>query len=211
MKIVQEYWFQSNWFVTPQYGLLKVRKPYLAFVLPPHPGWPRVQSLAFLDRPAGLWQNRDMTARWTRFLVMIAIGIGLGLLYGWVIEPVQYVDTAPDSLRLDYKTDYVLMVAEAYQVEHDLNLAVQRLSLLGGTPTEPVAVAIAFAQNPELPPSSSVHALLIQIGAVEPLRAERYASIDIQLMQALAEALRTLAHREPEPAVLTPSLWKSGA
>lgn len=129
---------------------------------------------------------------------MIAIGIGLGLIYGWIIEPVKYVDTAPDSLRLDYKTDYVLMVAEAYQVEHDLNLAVQRLTLLGGDPLDTVSTAIAFAQNPELPPSSSFHALLINIGAVEPLRAERYAQIDIQLMQLLMEALNTLVPQSYE-------------
>jgi hypothetical protein len=145
-----------------------------------------------LARPAGLWQNRDVSSRWIRFFIMIAIGIGIGLVYGWIIEPVQYVDTAPASLRLDYKTDYVLMVAEAYQVEQDLNLAVQRLSLLGGTPGDTVNAALTFANNPELPPTSALHALLIQIGAMEPLRGERYAQVDIQLIQVLAEALKTL-------------------
>jgi hypothetical protein len=138
-----------------------------------------------------------MNARWIRFIVMIAIGVGIGLLYGWVIEPVRYVDTAPDSLRLDYKTDYVLMVAEAYQVEHDLNLAVQRLSLLGGAPAESTNTAIAFAQNPELPPSSAMHALLIRIGAIEPLRSERYAQVDIQIMQVLAESLKSVVSDAP--------------
>lgn len=131
---------------------------------------------------------------------MIAIGVGFGLLYGWVIEPVKYVDTAPDSLRLDYKTDYVLMVAEAYQVERDLNLAVQRLTLLGGNPLDTVNAALDFAHNPELPPSTSLHALLIQIGAVEPLRSEPYAQIDIQLMQVLADALKTLILMTPPGA-----------
>ena len=54
-----------------------------------------------------------------------------GLFYGWVVNPVEYVDIAPESLRVDYKTDYVLMVAEAYQVDHDLGLAVRRLALPG--------------------------------------------------------------------------------
>lgn len=153
-----------------------------------------------LARPAGLWQNRGMSARWIRFLFMIAIGIAFGLLYGWVIEPVKYVDTAPDSLRLDYKTDYVLMVAEAYQVEHDLNLAVQRLAMLGGDPAATVDAALAFAQNPELPPSSSLHALLITIGAMEPLRSDPYALVDIQLIQVLANALKTLVFTAPSGA-----------
>ena len=55
--------------------------------------------------------------RWLAFLVAIGIGLGLGLYYGWVVSPVAYVDTAPNTLRPDYKADYVLMVAEAYQAD----------------------------------------------------------------------------------------------
>ena len=50
-----------------------------------------------------------MTSRWILFIFAILVGAGLGLLYGWVINPVDYVDTTPDTLRIDYKTDYVLM------------------------------------------------------------------------------------------------------
>ena len=53
--------------------------------------------------------------RWLPPLILAIIGIALGLLYGWVIEPVKFVDTTPASLRADYQTDYVLMVAEAYR------------------------------------------------------------------------------------------------
>ncbi len=63
---------------------------------------------------------------------MILIGIALGLVYGWVVSPVQYVDTAPDSLREDYRTDYVLMVAEVYDADGDTAQAVRRLAMLGG-------------------------------------------------------------------------------
>lgn len=86
-----------------------------------------------------------MTSRWIKFLIAIALGAVAGLYYGWVISPVEYIDTAPDSLRIDYKADYVLMVAEAYQVENDLGLAVRRLALLGDSPpAEIVARAITF-------------------------------------------------------------------
>ncbi len=73
-------------------------------------------------------------SRWARFFIAILVGIGLGLLYGWLINPVAYVDTSPDTLRIDYKTDYVLMVAEAYQGDGDIDLAIHRLALLGGKP-----------------------------------------------------------------------------
>ena len=87
-------------------------------------------------------------SRWIRFLFAIIVGVGLGLLYGWVINPVEYIDTMPDTLRQDYQVDYVLMVAEAYQAERDPNLAEGRLSFLGGgSPQEVVQIAIAFASE----------------------------------------------------------------
>lgn len=74
--------------------------------------------------------------RWVRFFVAILAGIGLGLLYGWQINAVQYVDTTIDTLRFDYQTDYVLMVAETHSLDSDLPLALSRLSALGNAPAE---------------------------------------------------------------------------
>ncbi len=70
-------------------------------------------------------------SRWTKFFIAILIGIGLGLFYGLVLDPVDYVDTTPNSLRQDYQADYVLMVAEAYQAERDPAVADARLAFLG--------------------------------------------------------------------------------
>lgn len=92
-------------------------------------------------------------ARWIRFIFMIAIGFGIGLLYGWVIDPVDYVDTVPDSLRGDYKTDYVLMVAEIYQQDNDLAKAAERLAFLGDDdPQITVTNAIQLASQVGYPP-----------------------------------------------------------
>lgn len=89
-----------------------------------------------------------MIGRWIRFLLAIGVGIGLGLVYGWIINPVTYVETTPDTLRVDYRADYVLMVAEAYANEQDLPAAVRRLALLGGEePADTVAEAIQFARQ----------------------------------------------------------------
>ncbi len=70
-------------------------------------------------------------SRWLAPLLALLIGIALGLVYGWVVSPVEYVDTTPDTLRADYRADYVLMVAEAYRTEQDPALAVRRLAILG--------------------------------------------------------------------------------
>lgn len=85
-------------------------------------------------------------SRWFRFIIVIIIGIALGLLYGWVVDPVDYIDTPPNTLRVDYKTDYVLMVAEIYSADQDAESAAIRLTFLGDpSPAVSVENAMIFA------------------------------------------------------------------
>lgn len=87
-------------------------------------------------------------SRWVKFAIAILIGITLGFLYGWVLDPVDYVDTTPDSLRQDYQADYVLMVAEAYQAERDPTVSAARLAFLGIVePLELVSNTFEFAKE----------------------------------------------------------------
>ncbi len=112
--------------------------------------------------------------RWLLLLLLASTGLALGLLYGWVIEPVQFVDTAPASLRADYRSDYVLMVAEAYHADHDVERAARRLSLFGGeAPGVIASQALQFGQ------------------------ANGYAPNDLSLLQELARAMQTY---QPRPA-----------
>lgn len=105
--------------------------------------------------------------RWLRFLLAIAVGFGAGLLYGWRVNPVGYSETALNTLRIDYRTDYVLMVAEAYQAEQDIELALHRLALLQpASPQQAVSEAINFAES------------------------YGYAELDLLQMHALADELR---------------------
>ncbi len=105
-------------------------------------------------------------SRWLRFFIILVLGIGIGLLYGWVVDPVEYIDTSPESLRDDYKTDYVLMVAEAYQTEGELDLALERLKFLGeAAPEVLVDNALYFA---------------VQSG---------YSASDLKLLRGLSDAL----------------------
>jgi hypothetical protein len=69
---------------------------------------------------------------WRVFIVLaiLAMGVASGLAYGWLVDPVEYVDTSPDTLRIDYQTDIVLMVADIYSHDRDLEGAINRLSLL---------------------------------------------------------------------------------
>ncbi len=92
-------------------------------------------------------------ARRVWFILAIILGVAAGLGYGWMINPVKYVDTSPDTLRVDYKTDYVLMVAEAYHSDGNLALAAQRLAFLGNTaPLDLVQQAIVIANQADYSP-----------------------------------------------------------
>ncbi len=87
-------------------------------------------------------------SRWTIFFLILLLGLGLGLVYGWVINPVSYQDTTLTSLRIDYKTDYTLMVAEVYHQEGDLDWALNRLTLLEDkSPVASVDNALLFASQ----------------------------------------------------------------
>ncbi len=93
--------------------------------------------------------NLPMTSsNWIKIFVTALIGIALGLVYGWVIAPVEYIDVTPNILREDYRADYVLMVAEAHQNEQDPETAARRLAILGSeSPALIAASTLAYATN----------------------------------------------------------------
>lgn len=81
-------------------------------------------------------------------LFLFLIGLLAGLVYAWKISPVQYTNVPLAALRADYRTDYVMAVAEAYQEEQNLDLAIRRLSLLGtASPITYVQEALIYAQT----------------------------------------------------------------
>lgn len=60
----------------------------------------------------------------------LIIGLLLGVGYTWLINPVEYVDTSPASLRTDFKEQYRIAIALAYQANGNLERARARLALL---------------------------------------------------------------------------------
>ncbi|MCE7947998.1 MAG: hypothetical protein DYG88_11265 [Chloroflexi bacterium CFX4] len=59
------------------------------------------------------------------------IGLGIGLTLGWLVLPVAPSTSPLSDLARRHKEDYTIMVAAAFQVDNDLNAAVERLRLLG--------------------------------------------------------------------------------
>ncbi len=89
-----------------------------------------------------------MMPRWIQALLAAALGLAAGLFYGWRIAPVEYIDASPGALHADYRSDYAIMVAEAYQTEGDLDLAARRLALLGSAhPAEIIQETLDYIQN----------------------------------------------------------------
>ena len=85
---------------------------------------------------------------WIFILLALLAGVGIGIAYGWYVDPVDYFDTTPDTLRADFKADYVLMTAEAYQVERDPGLAARRLAIFGTkSPSAIAAEGLTYARS----------------------------------------------------------------
>jgi uncharacterized membrane protein YccC len=88
----------------------------------------------------------EQTRPWiARAAIGIAVGLALGVAIGWWIWPVTYTNTSPVALREDYRDDYVLMTATAYEVRKDLEQARSRLERL--SPEEPAAPVIDLAER----------------------------------------------------------------
>lgn len=90
--------------------------------------------------------------RWFFFLLAIALGFSLGLYYTWRVNPRENTNAELNALRVDYKTDYVLMVAEIYDQEGSLDNAIQRLTRLTLAPSDKIVLeAILFAEREGYP------------------------------------------------------------
>ena len=115
------------------------------------------------------------------FIVAVLLGIAGGLALGWLALPAHTASSAPESLRMDYKADYVLMVAETYHADKDLDQAASRLALLGGDSPEASAnQAVVWANN------------------------AGYSADDLRRMADLATALRSWKPAETTAAPAAP-------
>ncbi|MBN2045029.1 MAG: hypothetical protein JW757_08425 [Anaerolineales bacterium] len=106
--------------------------------------------------------------RYIFFVFMIGLGVVLGNYYAAEINPLEVLDAPLDTLRVDYKTDYVLMVAEVYSLDGNPGQAAKQLAQLSSAkPIETVNLAIVFALE------------------------NGYSPDDLVLLQQLSEAMST--------------------
>ncbi len=77
-------------------------------------------------------------------VVGVALGLALGFGIGWGLWPRESAPS-PAKLRWDYQENYVIMIATAYEVESDPNLARERLTLLD--PQNPAAPVVRLGER----------------------------------------------------------------
>jgi hypothetical protein len=78
-------------------------------------------------------------------IIPLLLGLGLGLVYSWMISPARVFNSEPVALRADFKDQYRLAIAAAYAATGNLPRAQARLSYLGDS--DPVEALSAQAQR----------------------------------------------------------------
>lgn len=78
-------------------------------------------------------------------LLALAAGLGLGLVYAWLIAPRPISDAPPGALRADFRDQYRALAAAAYAATGNLPRAQARLAVLGDA--DPIEALNAQAQR----------------------------------------------------------------
>ena len=163
--------------------------------------------------------------KWVLPLVAVIIGVAIGMVYAWVINPVQWVDGEPQQLREDLQEDYLRMAIDSHSVNRDAELALVRFQALGENGS---VTLVAVSEDPqELSPDAiqSFHAVieideqssdaeetdgsaLSQIsGLIIPICG---ATVLIGLVLAVVLVLRARGHDE-EAGIVAPDVMEPGS
>lgn len=101
------------------------------------------------------------------FLLGMVIGIGLGLAYAWVIDPVKLTESSPANTVSSYKRVWLVMASEAYAQDGDWDRTRGRLDSLRD-PNLNQTIAALFDEANNQGQNSAARALArltVQLGA----------------------------------------------
>ena len=122
---------------------------------------------------------------WDILLALLA-GLGLGLVYAWLISPLRVTNADPFALRTDFKESYRSAIAASYAATGNLPRAQARLALLGDP--NPIEALNAQAQrmlvnNETFEQADEVAALAL---ALEDGQGEIPTSVPTQVVEEVA-------------------------
>lgn len=95
----------------------------------------------------------------------LVAGFIFGLVWGWVIQPVEFVDATPEVLRADYQKDYLRMTIDSFLVNSDTTKALQRWQNLGDS-ARPLLQELSA--NPETQDKAAIDGFAQIIDAAGP-------------------------------------------
>lgn len=138
----------------------------------------------------------------------LIIGIALGLVYAWVISPVEYVDTTPDSLRSDLKEYYQVVIAKAFQATGDLERARARLGLLDIDDPQVVLAAQSqrtLAEGASVEDAEALAELAAALGEDPPELPTSTPETPTAVLTSTATLTPTLTSTPPPTLTFTPT------
>lgn len=74
--------------------------------------------------------------------VAMVVGLAGGLLYTWILDPIEHYDSTPNNLRARDKFVYIAIIGDLYAFEDDLPRAEARLAELGIEANGPVLAGL---------------------------------------------------------------------
>src|SRR3990170_5595814 len=69
--------------------------------------------------------------KWVLPGIALVVGLILGVVYAWGVNPVKWVEGTPEQLRADLQQDYLRMAIDSYSINRDVDLAIERYQSLG--------------------------------------------------------------------------------
>ena len=104
-------------------------------------------------------------------LTGFVLGLAFGLVYGYLVSPVEYIDSSPSVLNGQDKDRYRALIAQAYLADQNLERARQRLALLkdnAGSQNLAAQAQRLLGTNANDP---DAHALALLAAAMAPQRS----------------------------------------
>ncbi len=96
----------------------------------------------------------------------LVVGILIGLLYGWFIDPVEWTDADVSLLRQDLQVEQMRMAIDSYAVNKDAAQATLRYSQFGENAAEILDQVVADPKTVRL---EDITAFSLAVGAAAPL------------------------------------------
>jgi hypothetical protein len=79
---------------------------------------------------------RRLIAQWWALILGLAIGLAGGLVYTWVINPVELVNTDPALLRVDFRREWVRLAALSYVATGNMDRSMARFKAVDSETVE---------------------------------------------------------------------------